>query len=39
MVALNPSTGAILAMASYPSYNPNQLTSQHAEPPGKVVTS
>jgi penicillin-binding protein A len=25
VVALNPSTGAILAMASYPSYNPNQL--------------
>ena len=25
VVALNPSTGAILAMASYPSYDPNQL--------------
>jgi penicillin-binding protein A len=25
VVALNPSTGAILAMASYPSYNPNEL--------------
>ncbi len=25
VVALNPSTGAILAMASYPSYNPNLL--------------
>jgi penicillin-binding protein A len=25
LVALNPSTGAILAMASYPSYDPNQL--------------
>ena len=25
MVALNPQTGAILAMASYPSYDPNQL--------------
>jgi penicillin-binding protein A len=27
VVALNPSTGAILAMASYPSYNPNLLTT------------
>ena len=27
VVALNPSTGAILAMASYPSYDPNQLTT------------
>jgi penicillin-binding protein A len=26
VVALNPSTGAILAMASYPSYDPNVLT-------------
>src|ERR1700735_5516233 len=26
VVALNPSTGAILAMASYPSYDPNQLS-------------
>jgi peptidoglycan glycosyltransferase len=25
VVALNPSTGAILAMASYPSYDPNQF--------------
>jgi len=25
VVAINPSTGAILAMASYPSYDPNQL--------------
>ena len=25
VVALNPATGAILAMASYPSYDPNQL--------------
>jgi peptidoglycan glycosyltransferase len=25
VVALNPSTGAILAMASYPSYDPNKL--------------
>jgi peptidoglycan glycosyltransferase len=27
VVAINPATGAILAMASYPSYDPNQLTS------------
>ncbi len=27
VVAMNPSTGAILAMASYPSYNPNELTT------------
>lgn len=27
VVALNPSTGAILAMASWPSYNPNLLTT------------
>ncbi|HTS97305.1 MAG TPA: penicillin-binding protein 2 [Streptosporangiaceae bacterium] len=27
VVALNPSTGAILAMASYPSFNPNRLTT------------
>jgi penicillin-binding protein A len=26
-VAIDPSTGAILAMASYPSYNPNRLTT------------
>ncbi len=27
VVALNPSTGAILAMASYPTFNPNELTT------------
>jgi peptidoglycan glycosyltransferase len=27
VVAIDPSTGAILAMASYPSYDPNQLAS------------
>ena len=29
LVALNPSTGAILAMASYPSYDPNLLAVQN----------
>jgi penicillin-binding protein A len=29
VVALNPSNGAILAMASYPSYDPNQLAVQN----------
>jgi penicillin-binding protein A len=29
VVALNPSTGAILAMASYPSYDPNQLATHN----------
>ena len=31
VVALNPSTGAILAMASYPSYDPNQLAVQNTK--------
>jgi peptidoglycan glycosyltransferase len=31
VVALNPSTGAILAMASYPSYDPNQLTVHNSK--------
>jgi len=35
VVALNPSTGAILAMASYPSYNPNILASHD----GTTVTN
>jgi peptidoglycan glycosyltransferase len=30
VVALNPSTGAILALASYPSYDPNQLATHDA---------
>jgi penicillin-binding protein A len=30
VVALNPSTGAILAMASYPSYDPNILASHNS---------
>jgi peptidoglycan glycosyltransferase len=29
VVALNPANGAILAMASYPSYDPNQLAVQN----------
>jgi penicillin-binding protein A len=29
VVALNPQTGAILAMASYPSYNPNLLATHN----------
>jgi penicillin-binding protein A len=35
VVALNPSTGAILAMASYPSYDPNKLASHD----GTAVTT
>jgi peptidoglycan glycosyltransferase len=35
VVALNPSTGAILAMASYPSYDPNILASHDS----KTVTT
>jgi penicillin-binding protein A len=31
VVALNPSNGAILAMASYPSYNPNILASHNSQ--------
>jgi peptidoglycan glycosyltransferase len=31
VVALNPSTGAILAMASYPSYDPNILASHDSQ--------
>jgi peptidoglycan glycosyltransferase len=31
VVALNPRTGAILAMASYPSYNPAVLTSHNSK--------
>lgn len=38
VVALNPSTGAILAMASYPSYDPNQLTVQDTGTLDKVET-
>ena len=38
VVALNPSTGAILAMASYPSYDPNQLAVQDTGTLSKVET-
>jgi len=38
VVALNPSTGAILAMASYPSYNPNALTVENTGTAGDLVT-
>ena len=37
VVALNPSTGAILAMASYPSYDPNQLTVENTGTAGNLV--
>jgi penicillin-binding protein A len=38
VVALNPSTGAILAMASYPSYDPNQLTVPNTSTAASLVT-
>jgi penicillin-binding protein A len=38
VVALNPSTGAILAMASYPSYDPNQLAVQNTQTAGNLVS-
>jgi penicillin-binding protein A len=37
VVAVNPSTGAILAMASYPSYDPNQLTVENTGTAGTLV--
>jgi peptidoglycan glycosyltransferase len=37
VVALNPSTGAILAMASYPSYDPNELSVLNTLKAGNVV--
>jgi penicillin-binding protein A len=36
VVALNPSTGAILAMASYPSFDPNELAVQNTTTLNKV---
>jgi penicillin-binding protein A len=38
VVALNPSTGAILAMASYPSYDPNELAVHDTTTLNKVDT-
>jgi len=38
VVALNPSTGAILAMASYPSYDPNQLAVPSTATAGDLVS-
>ena len=38
VVALDPSTGAILAMASYPSYDPNQLSVPNTTTAGDLVT-
>jgi peptidoglycan glycosyltransferase len=37
VVAINPSTGAILAMASYPSYDPNELTTTNGTELNKLV--
>jgi penicillin-binding protein A len=36
VVALDPATGAILAMASYPSFNPNRLTTLNGTALNKV---
>jgi penicillin-binding protein A len=36
VVAMNPSTGQILAMASYPSFNPNVLTTQNGTKLDKI---
>ncbi|MGD0699434.1 MAG: penicillin-binding transpeptidase domain-containing protein [Trebonia sp.] len=38
VVALNPSTGAILAMASYPSFDPNELAVPNTTTAGNLVT-
>jgi penicillin-binding protein A len=38
VVALNPATGAILAMASYPSYDPSELSVHSTLAAGKLVT-
>ena len=39
VVALNPRTGAILAMASYPSYNPNAYTTLNGDKLDKIDTA
>jgi len=36
VVALNPRTGAILALASYPSFNPNAYTTLNGEKLGRI---
>lgn len=36
LVAISPSTGAILALASYPSFDPNQLATQNGTQLNKV---
>ncbi len=36
LVAISPSTGAILALASYPSFDPNQLTTQNGTELNKI---
>jgi penicillin-binding protein A len=38
VVALNPATGAILAMASYPSYDPNELTVPNTQTASALVS-
>ena len=38
VVALNPSTGAILAMASYPSYDPNELAVPNTQTAANLVS-
>ncbi|HEU5418653.1 MAG TPA: penicillin-binding transpeptidase domain-containing protein [Streptosporangiaceae bacterium] len=39
VVALNPRTGAILTMASYPSYNPNAYTTLNGDKLDKIDTA
>jgi peptidoglycan glycosyltransferase len=38
VVAINPATGGILAMASYPSFDPNPLTVHSTETAGSLVS-